>query len=52
MESNKSKDMKNYLLTDEEFELIVKYRKILDDDVKFSISLILDMANTIEKLQK
>ena len=52
MEMNKNKDMKSYLLTDDEAKLIAKYRAVKDDDVKFSISLILDMANTIEELQK
>ena len=46
----KNKYMTN--LTDEEFKLINKYRAVKDDDVKFSVNLILDMANTIEELQK
>ena len=49
---NKDENMKSYLLTDDEAKLIDKYRAVKDDDVKFSISLILDMANTIEELQK
>lgn len=52
MKTSKNKDMKSYLLTDDEAKLIDKYRAVKDDDVKFSINLILDMANTIEKLQK
>ena len=50
METNEN--MKSYLLTEEEIKLISKYRAVKDDDVKFSVNLILDMANTIEKLQK
>ena len=50
METNKN--LKSYLLTDEEAKLIAKYRAAKDDDVKFSVNLILDMANTIEELQK
>ena len=51
MELNKNKDIKSYLLTDEEVKLIDKYRAVKDDDVKFSVNLILDMANTIETYQ-
>lgn len=43
----KNKYMTN--LTDEEFKLINKYRAVKDDDVKFSVNLILDMANTVEE---
>ena len=49
MEINKNKDMKSYLLTNEEAKLIAKYRAVKDDDVKFSVNLILDMANTVEE---
>lgn len=49
MEMNKNKDMKSYLLTDEEAKLIAKYRAVKDDDVKFSINLFLDVANTAEQ---
>ena len=52
MKLNKNKDMKSYLLTNEEVKLIDKYRAVKDDDVKFSVNLILDMANKIEELQK
>ena len=45
---NKDENMKSYLLTDEEAKLIAKYRAIKDDDVKFSINLFLDVANTAE----
>ena len=50
METNKN--MKSYLLTEEEIKLISKYRAVKDDDVKFSVNLILDMANKIEELHK
>ena len=49
MESNKNEDMKSYLLTDDEAKLIAKYRTAKDDDVKFSINLFLDLANTAEQ---
>ena len=45
MEANKNE----VILTDEEFKLINKYRAVKDDDVKFSVNLILDMANTVEE---
>ena len=51
MEISKNKDMKNYLLTDEEAKLIAKYRTVKDDDLKFSINLFLDVANTAEAYQ-
>ena len=47
METNKN--MKSYLLTEEEIKLIAKYRTVKDDDVKFSVNLILDMARTVEE---
>ena len=46
---NKDENMKSYLLTDEEVKLIDKYRTVKDDDVKFSLNLILDMANMVEE---
>ena len=49
MENNRNGEIKFYNLTDEEFKLINKYRAVKDDDVKFSVNLILDMANTIEE---
>ena len=48
MENNRNGEIKFYNLTDEEFKLINKYRAVKDDDVKFSVNLILDMANTVE----
>lgn len=47
METNEN--MKSYLLTEEEIKLTSKYRAVKDDDVKFSVNLILDMANTAEQ---
>lgn len=49
METNASENLKSYLLTDEEAKLIAKYRTVKDDDVKFSINLFLDVANTAEQ---
>ena len=49
MENNRNGEIKFYNLTDEEFKLINKYRAVKDDDVKFSVNLILDMANTVEE---
>ena len=49
MEANVNENLKNYLLTEEEIKLISKYRAVKDDDVKFSVNLILDMANTVEE---
>jgi len=47
MEANKNE----VILTNEELKLINKYRAVKDDDVKFSINLILDMANAIDIYQ-
>lgn len=50
MENNRNGEIKFYNLTDEEFKLITRYRAVKDDDIKFSINLFLDLANTAEQI--
>lgn len=47
METNEN--MKSYLLMEEEIKLISKYRAVKDDDVKFSVNLMLDTAKKVEE---